>query len=260
MTSLEQFLWAMGTGLKLLLCAAVFYRRLHRRLPIFASYSVLLVGEVVFVWAAYRIYGYTSAMAWYAFWAASGLVLCARGAVIAELCWTVFKAYPGLWALARRTLLLSGGALLGIASVSAALNRYWIVGLVETTQRGLEFAASVILVMTLAFSVRYKAWMAETERAIILGLAAYSLVEMLNHTLLTFTPAAYLPLWNSVRVMAFNASMALWLYSFRKPLSETHAAPVLLTAKEAAELMTEVLGAMRALNNEMKTLSREVWK
>jgi hypothetical protein len=260
MTSLEQVLWAVGMGLKLLLCAAVFYRRLYRRLPIFASYSVLLVGEVVFVWAVYRIFGYKSVMSWYAFWAASGLVLCARGAVIAELCWTVFGDYPGLWAIVRRTLVFSGGALLGIASVSAALNRYWIVGLVETTQRGLEFTTSVILVMTLAFSVRYKAWMREIERAVILGLTAYSLVEMLNHTFMTFAPATYLPIWDSVRVMTFNAAMTLWLYSLRKPLTERHPAPVLLTADDAAELMTEVLGAMRALNNEMKTLSRVVWK
>jgi len=258
-TTVEQGLWAIGTALKVLLCAAVFYRGIYRRLPIFASYTVLLLGEVVFVWVIYRKYGYASAIAWYAYWAATGLVLFARGAVVAEICWSVFKDYPGLWSFTRRILIFLGGALILIASVFAAFNRYWIVALVETSQRGLEFTGSVILLMTFAFSVRYKAWMPELERAILLGLATYSVVEMLNHTFMSLAPPTYLPLWDSIRITAFDGAMILWLYSLRKPL-KSRPAPVLLSNQDAAELLTQILVEMRALNDEIKHFSRVVWK
>src|SRR2546430_583055 len=41
----DNLLWGFGTALKLLLCFLVFYRGLHRRLPFFALYTVLLVAE-----------------------------------------------------------------------------------------------------------------------------------------------------------------------------------------------------------------------
>jgi len=47
----------LGIGLKFLLCALVFYRRLFRRLPFFSLYVCVLVVEVTVVWWVYREMG-----------------------------------------------------------------------------------------------------------------------------------------------------------------------------------------------------------
>jgi len=258
--TLENLLWITGTALKILLCAAIFYRRVYQRMPFFAAYAVLLVCEVVFVWTVYQIYGYTSRTAWYAYWTASGIVLLARGFVIAELCWITFRLYPGVWSLARRTLSLSAIALFVLASISAAMNSYWIVGLVETTQRGLELVGSIILLLALTFSVRYEAWKEPMEHRVLVGLTVYSIVEMLNHTFMSFVSTAYLSLWNSARIGVFDIAVGGWIYCLRKPLAISTSAPVLLTDTATTELLTELLNGMRELTDDLKKVGKAVWK
>jgi hypothetical protein len=259
LNSLENVLWASGTALKVLLCAAVFYRRVHRRMPFFTAYALLLVGEVIVVWMIYRIYGYTSRTAWYSYWAASGIVLLARGFVIAELCRITFKHYPGLWSLARRTLVLTAGALLTCATISAALNGYWIVGLVQTSQRGLELTGSIILILALTFSIRYKAWMGPLEHGVLVGLAMYSILETLNRTMMSFVPS-YLTAWDSLRVACFDLALIIWIYALRKPLPPPFSATSLISEQVASELLLRLLNGMRELTNELKEIGRSIRK
>src|SRR5882724_13322166 len=116
LTLSENLLWGLGIGLKFLLSALVFYRRLYRRLPFFSFYAVLLVVEVTVVWWVYREWGYRSFPAWYTYWYASGVVLPARALVVAELCWTSLGTYPAIWPLVRKILIIIAVVALGYAA------------------------------------------------------------------------------------------------------------------------------------------------
>ena len=86
LNTLDNLLWGFGAVLKVVLCATVFYRRLYNRLPAFTIYVSLLVAEVVFVWIAYRVWGYRSRTAYFSYWCALALVLMARGVVVGVFC------------------------------------------------------------------------------------------------------------------------------------------------------------------------------
>jgi len=256
----ENLLWGLGTALKVLLCILVVYRRVYSRLPLFTVYAVLLVVEVIFVWLVYRTWGYTSGVAWYAYWSALAIVLLARGLVIAELCWVSLKNYPGVWSLARKILGVTATALLASAGVSAALNKHWIVGFVLTTERGLEFAASVILILLLAVSIQYKAWLEPMEHSILIGLAVYSIFQMLNRTFMSPLMTPYFHWWDSVRIACFDIAIVTWLYPLRRPLPTPSAPPVLLSEEAASDSLHQLLERMQELTSELKHLRKAIWK
>jgi hypothetical protein len=256
----ENLLWGIGAALKGSLCALVFYRRLYRRLPFFTLYASLLAAEVAFVWFAYRTWGYTSRAGWYAYWLALGIVLTARGLVIAELCSVCLKNYAGLWSLARRLLLLAALVLLASASFTAVLNGYRIDTFVLAAERGLELAAAVTLILLYAISVRYKVWLEPLDRSILLGLALYSIFQMLNRTFMSRLMTPYFPWWESVRIGCFDIAMLMWLYPLRKPLPAAFGAPVLLSERVALDLLHQLLEGMRELTNELKRMVKAMWK
>jgi hypothetical protein len=256
----ENLLWGIGAALKVSLCALVFYRRLYRRFPFFTLYASLLVAEVAFVWFAYRTWGYTSRAGWYAYWLALGIVLTARGLVIAELCSACLKNYAGLWSLARRLLLLAALALLASASFAAVLNGYRIDTFVLAAERGLELAAAVILILLFAISVRYKVWLEPMERSILLGLALYSIFQMLNRTFMSPWMTPYFSWWESVRIGCFDIAMLIWLYPLRQPLPSASEAPALISEQVVLDLLRQLLQGMRELTNELKRMVKTIWK
>ncbi len=256
----ENLLWGLGTALKVLLCVLAFYRHLYRRLPFFTLYVALLLAEVAVVWWAYHEWGYTSRRAWYAYWSALGVVLLARGLVIAELCWVSLRNFPGLWSFIRKLLILAALVLLTCAGVAAARNSYWIVAFALTTERGLELAASVILLSLLAIGVRYKVWLEPMERNILLGLAMYSAFQMLNRTFMTPRMTPYFPWWESVRIGCFDIAMVMWLVPLLRPLPAPASAPVLISEQTTVHLLRRLLDRMRELTDELKRMGKAIWK
>ncbi len=256
----ENLLWGIGAALKGLLCALVYYRRLYRRLPFFTLYASLLVAEFAFVWFAYHTWGYASRAGSYAYWSALGIVLTARGLAIAELCSVCLKNYAGLWSLARRVLGLAALALLASASFTAALNQYRIDKFVLAAEEGLEFAAAVILILLFAITVRYKVWLEPMEHSIFLGLALYSIFQMLNRTFMSRLLTPYFPWWESVRIGCFDIAMLIWLYALRQPLPSAPEGPALIGEQAALDLLRQLLQGMRELTNELKRMVKAIWK
>jgi len=247
----ENLIWAFGAGLKGLLCFLAFYRRLYRRLSWFTLYLALLPCKSAVVWWAYHQWGYTSRPAWYIYWSASAIVLIVRGLVIAELCSKILKPYPGLWSLMRRLLILAALALFVWAGLAAARETSWIVAHVRTAERGLEFAASFLLVLLLAITIRYRIGLETLERNVLLGLALYSTFEMLNSTLMARRLVTYFTWWELVRIGCFDVAMALWLIPLLKPLPAPAPATPLLDEPAAAGLLRQLLGKMQELRNEL---------
>ena len=251
LTVLENYLWALGTGLKVSLCVLAWYRRLYQRLPFFFVYVVLLVAEVSVVWLAYRLWGYTSRVAWYTYWDAVGTLLVARGFVVAELCRASLRDYPAIWALLRKALGVIAAIVLGAAVIAAYQNKVPIAAFVLTAERGLEISILVILVAMIGLAVRYEIAPASLERGIILGLALYSTFQVLNDSFMNQWMAPHFLWWNSVRILAFDVALLLWIVALRHPI-HTPDRPVLLSAEASQHLLGDLLARMRAAIDELK--------
>jgi hypothetical protein len=250
LTVLENYLWALGTALKVSLCVLAWFRRLYRRLPFFFLYIVLLVAEVLVVWLAYRVWGYTSRVAWYTYWWAVGVLLVARGFVVGELCWASLRDYPAIWALLRRALGVIALIVLGAAAIAAYQKKIPIAAFILTAERGLEISILVILVAMIGLAVRYEITPASLERDIILGLALYSTFQVLNDSFMNQWMAPHFLWWNSARVLAFDVALLLWVVALRRPIPPP-ARPILLSTEVSRHLSADLLARMRAAIDEL---------
>jgi hypothetical protein len=261
LTLSENLLWWLGIGLKFLLCAMVFYRRLHRRLPFFSFYVVLLVVEVTVVWWVYREWGYRSFPAWYTYWFASVVVLLVRALVVAELCWTSLRTYPAIWPLVRRLLSLIAVVALSYAAVTAFRNKSSPLAIfVLSSERALEIAFAFILVALVGFGARYMAVLRSVERNIVIGLGAYSCFQVINNAFMQEWMSRYFHWWVSMRVIAFDIAMLVWIVPLRKALPPAESGPTLISESVAVRLLGELLAQMREIAEEMKRIARSKWK
>jgi len=251
LTLLQNYLWALGTALKLSLCVLAWYRRLYRRLPFFFLYVVLLVAEVLVVWSAYRLWGYTSRVAWYTYWFAVAALLVARGFVVAELCRASLHAYPAIWSLLRKALSLIAVIVTAAAAIVAYQNKIPIAAFILTAERGLEISILVILVAMIGLAVRYEITPAPLERDIILGLALYSTFQVLNDSFMNQWMAPHFQWWNSARILAFDVALLLWISALRHPIPPPER-PALLSAELSQHLLGDLLARMRAAIEELK--------
>ena len=261
LTLSENLLWWLGIGLKFLLCTLVFYRRLYRRLPFFSLYVALLVVEVSGVWWVYREWGYRSIPAWYTYWFASVVVLLARALVVAELCWTSLGTYPAVWPLVRKILVLIAVVALSYAAVTAFRTKSSpLATFVLSSERALEISFAFILVALVGFGARYMAVLGPVERNIVIGLGAYSCFQVINNTFMQQWMSRYFHCWVSMRVVAFDIAMLVWIVPLRRALPPTEAGRTLISEGAAIRLLRELLASMREITEEMKRMARSKWK
>lgn len=260
LTLSENVLWALGAGLKILLCTLVFYRRLYRRLPFFSLYAALLVLEFAVVWLVYREWGYVSRPAFYTYWYSSLVVLLARALVVAELCWTSLRNYPFIWSLGRKLLVLIAVVVIGYAVAVAFKNSSPLATFVLTAERGLEVSFAVELVALLGFSAWYGVALGPLEQNIVIGLGAYSCFQVINNTFMEQWMSRYFHWWVSIRVVAFDLAMLAWIAPLRRPLPSVEPGPTLISESVAIRLLREVLVQMRTAAEEMKRVARSKWK
>ena len=219
LSSFQNFLWIAGTALKLVLCALVFARGLHRRLPLFGLYTVMLVAEAVAVRWTYHHFGYTSAAALYVYWSSLGVVLIARALAVAELCWTSMRNSPAIWLITRRWLAFLALAMLIYAVISAATNNSPMSAFLLTAQRSLDLGISVILLALLRLGLRYEASLGVLERKVALGFAVYSTFQIVNSAFMQRWMAGYFHWWVSASVVSFEVAMLIWIAPLLGPLS-----------------------------------------
>ncbi len=261
LTLSENLLWWLGIGLKFLLCALVFYRRLFRRLPFFSLYAVLLVVEVTIVWWVYREWGYRSFPAWYTYWYASGVVLLARALVVAELCWTSLGTYPAIWPLVRKILIIIAVVAFGYATITAfRTSSSPLATFVLSSEQALEISFAFILVALVGFGARYMAVLGPVERNIVIGLGVYSCFQVINNTFMQQWMSRYFHWWVSMRVVAFDIAMLVWIVPLTKALPQAAPKRTLISADAATRLLRELLAQMREITEELKRIARSKWK
>jgi hypothetical protein len=256
LTFFENVLWAFGTALKVVLCIAVFYRRLHKLLPFFSGYVALLVIEVAVVWSVYRVWGYTSGAAWYTYWCSVGIVLMARCAVIAELCWVSLRNYPAVWSLVRKVLAVLTVLVLGYAVISTYQTKVSVAAFVLSAESASEIAILVVLAALLVLASRYNVPLGPMERCIALGLAVFSAVQVVNDSFMERWMTQHFHWWNSTRVIAFDVALVIWLVPLRRPLPAQRGTPELLSQDGAKSLLLQLLERMRDMTETLKRIGK----
>ncbi len=256
LNSIELLLWALGAFLQLSLCVLIFWRGLHRRLPIFTSYAVLVLLVAILVWGAYRRWGYRSWTAWYFGWIAQGVALFVRGAAVAELCWRILRAYSGVWGLAWRVLALLAVLLTAHALVAAEADAHWVVPFVLTAERGLEMMIAAVLLALLTTCAYYRIGVEPSYRWIVVGLCFNSIIQALNNSFLRNWLSTHLFFWNGIRQSSFDVAIAVWCLALWKPLPAERPAPVLLGQQVYDELTPQVNYRLRMLNQRLLEILR----
>ena len=254
LTSFQYATWGLATALEVLLCLLAFRQGLARRLPVFTSYLVLLVVREAAWWAVYHQFGAQSRIAFVLYWAMQAVMVMARGAVIAEICWQLLNRHIGVWRVARQILLIIGSVLVAVAFVGARLSGPKIALIVLAGERGLEFAVVGILLFGLAFSRYYQVEINRPISLVALGLGFYSAIQLVNNSLLQAWKQAYFIRWDEVRIFSFQLAMVIWCVSLWKPLAAEQAAPSLLEPHVYGELMPVVNLRLDALNSKLQEM------
>jgi hypothetical protein len=249
-----------GTALKLVLCALVFARGLHRRLPLFGLYTVMLVVETVAVHWTYHHWGYTSAAARYVYWSSLGVVLFARASAVAELCWRGLKNSPAVWLIARRVLAFLAFAMLVYAVIAGAKNSSPVITFLLTVERSLDFGIAVILVALLRLGLRYEAWLGGIERKVLLGFSVFSTFQIVNNTFMKQWMMKYFSWWVSASVVSFEVAMLIWIVPLLRPLPSPAPPRALLPEEESVAMLKQILERLRRIAEEMKRIARSKWK
>jgi hypothetical protein len=257
LTPLQNFLWILGTTLKVLLCVLVFARGLHRRLPLFATYIALLVVETVAVRWTYHHWGYASQPARYVYWSSLGVVLFARALAVGELCWRSLRNSPAVWVIVRKPLLLLAVALLAYAAMLAAKNRFVFL---LAAEKGLDFGIVVVLAVLAGLGVRYRVWLGGIERKVVIGFGVYSAFQVVNDTFMQKWLTRYFQWWVSASVVSFEAAMLIWIVPLLRPLPQPSAPPTLLAEKESVAILSQILEQLRRIMEEMKRIARSKWR
>lgn len=260
LSSFQNFLWIAGTTLKLVLCGLVFARGLHRRLPLFALYAVMLVAEAVAVRGTYHYFGYSSPAAFYVYWASLGVVLIGRALAVAELCWTSMRNSPAVWMITRRWLAILALIMVIYAVISAATDNSPVSAFLLTAQRSLDLGISVILVALLRLGLRYEVSLGAVERKIALGFAVYSTFQIVNSALMQRWMAEYFRWWVSASVISFEVAMLIWIVSLLQPLPPPAPSPALLPEQQSVVMLRQILDGLRRIAEETKRVARLKWK
>lgn len=267
LTPFQNFLWIVGTTLKVLLCLLVFARGLHRRLPLFGLYAALLVLEEFGARWAYHHWGYASQPSRYFYWSSLGVILIARALAVGELCWKSLRNSPAVWGIVRKPLVLLAVALLVFAAISVAINRspliafrYHRYGFLLTAEQFLDFGIVVILAVLAGLGVRYQVWLGGIEKKVVIGFGVYSAFQVVNDAFMQKWMMRYFTWWVSASVVSFEAAMLIWIVPLLRALPPPSAPPALFDEKESIAILSQILEHLRRIMQEMKRVARSKWR
>jgi len=277
MNLLETILSWSTLAFLLTLCGFVYARKVYQVLPVFVLYcSVLLLGTIA-VWSAYEISGINSHVSYYAYWCSILLNATARSLAIVELCRYGLRAYQGIWALIWRILTILSIFLLAHAAVDAwgQPRRLAIYGM--TIDRDLAFASIIVVAALLLLRNYYGIALEPLQRAVALGICIICAVDAVGNTILRNLFTGYLyswfqttqktlwpqmdsqvhyvrDMWSTVHLVFFMASVGVWCFALRKPLTAQQPKPVLLPSEVYRDLSPAINLRLASFNSRMVEL------
>src|SRR5262249_25130281 len=160
----------------------------------------------------YQIYGIESQVTYVTTWGSQAVVIVARAAAACEFCHALLGRYQGVWALAKRILLICSVIVLGLGIYFGKDG--FIYGVMKLEISSEAFIATLV-VGTFLFAKHYDVEMELNLALLGLGLGVYSCVKILNDAVLSRFFYSYGSVWNGVAMTTFVAVLALWIFAMR---------------------------------------------
>jgi hypothetical protein len=249
-------MWAVNTatGAALLLLLGV--RKNYRVYRAFTFYIFVNVAFATSLFIVYRFWRLSPTVSWRVGWSMQGVTVCARAWAVTEICRRFLSRYPGIWTLAQRVLLGCAGLVLLYSGV--AVRHQWKLAL-PTVDRALELAIAAVIVVLFLFARYYSLRPEHTDRSLALGFCLYSCFRVLNDTVSDRYLYEYAKLWTLLEMLAFFASLLLWIWALRRPLPELAAEENLLPPGVYQSFAPQINLRLQLLNDQLgKILNSEV--
>lgn len=270
MTRYEILLFAIIAGLETLLCLLVYYRKLYRRLPLFAAYAtIMLICDAVLA-IVFRHFGFRSEPSVIAYWYAVAATSVARSAAVVELCRESLKAYQGIWALTWWLLTILTTIFFVHAAIDARRLPDFFAASSMTMERDLEIASAAILITIFLVGRYYRLSIDSLNELLGLGIILFCIVEFVNNSIVRDVLTHYGTVWtiarpvaeqvtrawNTVQAVAADTSVGIWCFALRKPLPARSESPTLLPAEVYGELSPAINLRLRAFNARLMEMLR----
>jgi hypothetical protein len=246
-------LWAATTLTTLILFSFILLRRLNLQFPFFTAYLGVNLLQTLTEVVLYHFYPIESDLAYTAVWGSQAAVILARSLAAAEFCYRVLGGYTGVWALARRVLVLSGFLVLALALYFGRDGfRYYVM----TLEIASEASIATLVALTCAFAAYYQAQLEKSAVLLGLGLGFHSCVKILNDAVLAHYFHSYAKLWNEVGMISFLCMLSLWILAMRAVAAKVSAIPQLGSPQLYRTLSPQLNRRLGELNDHLVRL----WK
>jgi hypothetical protein len=244
-----QMIWGVTAFLDAGLLVLLLYRKNDRAFPAFFVYVLFDFLQCLVLYASYRIWGFVSPVSRQIGWGTQGVVMTARAVAVAQVCQRVLAKYLGVWALAKRLLILTAVVVL---LYSWAIARGGWQFAVLNGHRGVEMAIASVIVVLLLFTRYYGVVVEPVVRVLTIGFFLYSSFYVLNDTILERWLNDYSKGWNLLGASAFVASILLWIWGLRERQSATTLEPGMLPGGIYSAAAPEINDRLRALNEHLE--------
>lgn len=246
--SFERFLWVVTILLATGLAALVVARKNYNAYPVFFAYILATLTQNLVYVLSYRLWGFSSVIAFKVAWGTQCLVALARALAVAEISRRVLAKYEGIWALGWR-IFLSTAALVLAGSWAIGGHSWQLVAV--TADRSLEMAIAAGVAALFLFVRHYEVAIEPAVRNLGVGFFLYSCFSVLNDTILERWLAHYATFWNLLGTVIFIVSLLLWTWALRQTQPRVATRLALLPKNEYQSLSPAINARLNALNHQL---------
>lgn len=249
---LQVIAWATTTFLELVLLGFLLSRKAISNYPLFTAYLVSTILQSAAIAELRRFPGLDKYTVWNISWGTQGVVTVMRSLALVELIRKILWAYTGIWALAKRLLLVVWLVVLGYALLFSEGMSEWVI---LNAVRGFELASAAVIVTMVLFARFYCLPLRSLSRALAVGFCLYSSFYVIDFSLLDKTVQQYADLWNFLGIVTFMASLLVWIRAaYVYVPSEDEARPASIPQELYGKLSSEVNLRLHLLNRQLMQL------
>jgi hypothetical protein len=203
----------VGTILQFPLAAALIGKRLWRRFPVFAVYSLWNLVAAVVLYVVPRL-GLSPYVHFYTYWAFEGVAVVLGFGVVYEVFRELLEPYAALRriaAVAFRWVLAGLVSLAAVVAYARPSGMRPLMAAVEIPEEAARVVEVGLLVFLFAFSRAFGLHWRQNIFGIALGLGVFTSVELAAVAMHTHIGQAAYQALNLARALSFNVSLLVWL-------------------------------------------------
>jgi len=252
--ALRNVFWALSTILEVVLLLFLVRRHLHRAVPAFFAYVVLVILQSAVVASSFAFFGASSEPAFRIAWGSQAVIVVARWFAVMEIAKKTLAQYTGIWAFTSRLLILVT-ALMLLYSIGFSGSRMSL--LILNAHRSVELCIAGLIVAIFVFVRYYRVPVNPLQRTLAVGFCLYSSFSVINDSLYEKWRLAVGSLWNYLDMLTFIASLILWIQAVRAySVSQEQIGPAALPSDTYGELSRKLNSRLDLLNQRLERFFR----